>query len=147
MTADPVEIHALDTGAYGAAWARTGFAFEVWSAPNPSTAPVCRFYSAAFEKSTHVLSPYPDECAMLAANAAWRFEGYVFDVQLPLNRGDGHGACPPGTTILYRLFNNFEGGAPNHRYTDDPIVAERMVERGWTREGEGITGAFACLPR
>jgi hypothetical protein len=147
VTADPAEIHALDTGAYGGAWARTGFAFKVWSAPNPSTVRVCRFFSAAFAKGTHVYSPYPDECAMLAAHPAWRFEGDAFDVQLPLNGGSGHGACPPGTTILYRLFNNFEGGAPNHRYTDDPILAERMIERGWTREGESATGTFACIPR
>ena len=68
-------------------------------------------------------------------------------MQLPLNAGAGTGACPPGTTILYRLFNNLAGGAPNHRYTDDPILAERMVERGWTREGERETGVFACIPR
>jgi len=148
VTSDPVEIHALDTGAYGNVWARTGYAFKVWTAPNPSSAPVCRFFSAAFAKSTHVYSPYPDECAMLAANPAWHFEGDAFDVQLPLNAGAGTGACPPGTTILYRLFNNFESGAPNHRYTDDPILAERMVaERGWTREGERETGVFACIPR
>jgi YVTN family beta-propeller protein len=148
VTADPVEIHALDTGAFGNAWARTGFAFKVWSAPNPSTVPVCRYYSAAFERSTHVYSPYRDECAMLAAHPAWQAESYAFDVQLPLHAGAGHGSCPPGTTILFRLFNNFEGGAPNHRYTDDPILADRMVaERGWTREGESVTGAFACVPR
>ena len=148
VTADPVEIHALDTGAYGNAWARTGFAFKVWSAPDPSTVPVCRYFSAAFAKITHVYSPYRDECEMLAAHPAWRSEGYAFDVQLPLHAGSGRGACPPGTAVLYRLFNNFDGGAPNHRYTDDADLAERMVvERGWTREGEAVTGVFACVPR
>jgi len=60
--------------------------------------------------------------------------------------GTGNGRCPPGTASLYRLYNNFMGGAPNHRYTTSVPVVDQMIAAGWTFEGEAATRVFACVP-
>ncbi|HVE51222.1 MAG TPA: hypothetical protein VNG69_16595 [Casimicrobiaceae bacterium] len=38
------------------------------------------------------------------------------------------------------------GGAPNHRYTDNPVLLESMVSQGWSVEGDPTTNVFACMP-
>jgi hypothetical protein len=38
------------------------------------------------------------------------------------------------------------GGAPNHRFTTDVATFAQMQAAGWTFEGDGRTGAFACVP-
>ena len=43
---------------------------------------------------------------------------------------DAQGACPAGTTAVYRMYNNGQGAAPNHRYTTSLVDA-----RGDAREG------------
>jgi hypothetical protein len=50
---------------------------------------------------------------------------------------------PAGTIPLYRLYNNGQGGAPNHRYTVDPTVRAAMIARNWSPEATATT---ACLP-
>jgi hypothetical protein len=65
---------------------------------------------------------------------------------LYLGLPDAAGMCATGTVVLYRLYNNGLGGAPNHRYTTDPAVFAQMQALGWTFEGDGRTGAFACVP-
>ena len=57
------------------------------------------------------------------------------------------GTCPSGTTPLYRLYNNGQGGAPNHRYTIDPAVRTQMIAANWVPEGNGPDGVFACVPQ
>src|SRR5207253_2765255 len=74
--------------------------------------------------------------------SSWQYESIAFYLQLP----SAAGTCPAGTTVLYRLYNNGLGGAPNHRYTTDPAVFSEMQTLGWTVEGDGRTGAFACVP-
>ena len=51
-----------------------------------------------------------------------------------------------GTVPLYRLYNNGQGGAPNHRYTIDPAIRTQMIGQGWIPEGNGPDGVFACVP-
>jgi hypothetical protein len=48
--------------------------------------------------------------------------------------------------VLYRLYNNGMGGAPNHRYTTSLATFNQMRAAGWIFEGNGLTGAFACVP-
>ena len=48
---------------------------------------------------------------------------------------------------LYRLYNDGQGGAPNHRYTTSPTVRAAMMGRGWTPEGMGSLGVIACVPQ
>jgi hypothetical protein len=143
VTSNPDEITALDGGAFGGVWKRTGQTFNVWSGPTNGALPACRFFSVIFApRSSHFYTPYSDECASLKAGNAWQYEGVAFYVLLP----DANGNCPQGTTVLFRLYNNGMGGAPNHRFTIDLATFNQMRALGWTFEGDGRTGAYACVP-
>jgi len=75
------------------------------------------------------------------ANPAWQLEGVVFGLALPAPDG----SCASGTAPLYRLYNDGQGAAPNHRYTTQPGVRAQMMGRGWIAEGSGI-GVIGCVP-
>jgi hypothetical protein len=144
LTAFPEEIAALDGGAFGGAWQRTGETFNVWPLPIAGSAATCRFFTAIFApRSTHFYTPYVAECSAVKASQAWSDEGIAFYIA-PI---DANGLCPPGTVILYRLYNNGLGGAPNHRYTTSLAIFNAMIAMGWRFEGNGITKAFACVPQ
>jgi len=143
VTAFPDEIAALDAGAFGGVWKRTGLTFDVWSGPTAGASPTCRFFSTAFApKSSHFYTPFAAECASVQANSDWQFEGVSFFLQLP----DANGKCAPGTSELYRLYNNGMGAAPNHRYTASAATLDQTRAAGWSTEGNGVTGVFACVP-
>jgi hypothetical protein len=76
------------------------------------------------------------------SNTDWQYEAVAFHVQLP----DVNGRCPSETVTLFRLYNNGMGGAPNHRYTTNPVTFAQMIAAGWLFEGHGETHAFACVP-
>jgi hypothetical protein len=144
-TSFPDEIAALDGGAFGGAWKRTGQTFKVWpSASNASAAPTCRFFSTIFApKSSHFYTPFAAECAGLKAGQAWQFESIAFYIQL----ADVDGLCGAGTIPLYRAYNDGMGGAPNHRYTTSLTILNQMLAAGWVFEGNGNTKVFACVPQ
>jgi hypothetical protein len=144
-TAFPNEIAALDGGAFGGVWKRTGQSFNVWpSAANGSAVPTCRFFSTAFApKSSHFYTPFDTECDALKQNPAWEFESIAFYIAL----ADANGNCPAGTVPLYRAYNNGMGGAPNHRYTTSLDILNQMIAAGWQFEGNGINKVFACVPQ
>jgi uncharacterized protein DUF5648 len=144
-TSFPAEIAALDAGAFGGAWKRTGETFDVWpSQINAIALPTCRFFSTAFDpKSSHFYTLFADECTSLKNGTAWQFEAIAFYLARP----DANGFCPPGTVPLYRLYNNGMGGAPNHRYTTSLVTFNQMLAAGWQFEGNGITKVFACVPQ
>jgi hypothetical protein len=75
--------------------------------------------------------------------AGWQFEAYVFNVISP---AVSDGSCPAGTIPVYRLYNNGQGGAPNHRFTTDFTVRQQMLARGYLAEGYGI-GVSMCAPQ
>ena len=143
-TAFPTEIAALDGGAFGGVWQRTGQTFNVWPQSNPAASPTCRFFSTAFApKSSHFYTPFAAECATLMTNTSWQYEAIAFYIQL----ADANGLCAAGTVPLYRLYNNGMGGAPNHRYTTDLSIFNQMLAAGWLFEGNGNTKVFACVPQ
>lgn len=143
-TSFPDEIAVLDGGAFGGVWKRTGQTFNVWSQPVSGASATCRFFSTAFApKSSHFYTPFASECATVKNNPDWQFEAIAFYLQLP----DASGTCPMGTTVLYRLYNNGMGGAPNHRYTTSLTIFNQMQAVGWIFEGNGLTRAFACVPQ
>ena len=145
LTADGHEIHDLDTNP-ASGWSRTGKSFAVWDENDGSLAPTCRFWSdqSFAPKSSHVYTPYADECALLKVGATWKFERNAFMLRLP---AQATGECDDDARPLYRAYNNAMGGAPNHRYTVDVAVVDEMVALGWTAEGAAGTRVFACLPR
>jgi len=138
------EIAALDGGAFGGAWKRTGETFKVWSsASTPAAVPTCRFFSTAFSpRSSHFYTPFENECAIRKADPGWHFEAIAFYVQLT----DANGFCPAGTIPLYRVYNNGMGGAPNHRYTTSRATRDLMLMLAWSAEGNGPDIIFACVP-
>ena len=145
VTAIPAEIAALDGGAFGGVWQRTGQQFNVYSTAGApaGAATVWRFFSTTFApKSSHFYTGIVAEYNSLLANPNWQLEGPVFNTSLPA----ADGSCPAGSIPIYRLYNNNMGGAPNHRFTTDLGVREQMISAGWAPEGFGI-GVTFCSPQ
>jgi photosystem II stability/assembly factor-like uncharacterized protein len=143
ITSSPVEISALDNGTFPG-WVRTGLQFNAYGAPNENSAPVCRFFSTAFApKSTHFYTPFFAECAIRQADPSWLLESSAaFYVAVPA----GDGSCAAGLTPVYRLYNNGQGAAPNHRYTTDFTMRAQMIAQGWVPEGFGPDAVQMCSP-
>ncbi len=148
ITAAPAEIAALDAGPPDG-WVRTGSTFPVYDLPAagqnplPGTTPVCRFYLPPPFGDSHYYSASPDECAAVRA----KFPGFTFEspdvfyVVLPDTLA---GVCPPGTAIVYRLWN--QRADTNHRYTTNVILVQQTLARGYVLEGYGLTSASMCAP-
>ena len=139
------EITKLGNGTF-TGWSRTGRSFNVYpstSAPTESV-PVCRFFSTSFAaKSSHFYTPAASECAIVKSNPDWLYEGDVFNV-MPAVLADG--SCPANALAVYRLYNNGQGAAPNHRYTTDAAIRMQMIAQGWIPEGYGPLGVIMCSP-
>ena len=136
------EMRKLDDGTF-AGWQRTGESFAALPVAATGALDVCRFFSTTFApKSSHFYTPIPSECQSLKGGQVWGYEGLVFALQLP----DNAGRCPPGTAALFRLYNNGQGGAPNHRYTVSEAERAAQAAQGWIGEGTGTPPVFACVP-
>ena len=147
VTALPDEIAALDAGAFGSVWTRTGQQFNVYALEGApaSSSTVWRFFSTMFDpKSSHVYTANEAEYDALVSGAiaGWQLEGPVFSAPLPAHNG----MCPGGTIPVYRLYNNGMGGAPNHRLITDANEFAQMLADGWIPEGQGIGVGF-CSPQ
>jgi hypothetical protein len=110
ITADRVEAAAIDGGAAGPGWSRTGFNF---SAGGPT--PVCRFYgSIAPGPNSHFYTALPDECAALKQlQAARRRHAEAVELREPrFHDGRRAAPCPAATTPVYRAYNDgFRAGS------------------------------------
>ena len=137
MTADADEIAGLDAGAYNFAFVRTGRVFNAYAAPGAGTVPVCRFFTLTFApKSSHFYTADPVECEGLKSNPNWQYEKIAFHIAVP---GGGGGACPIGTSPIYRMYNNGQTGAPNHRFASDfSIYQDFTTTKNWWPEGTGF---------
>jgi hypothetical protein len=143
ITSNPVEISKLDNEG-SAGWTRTGLQFNAYAAPNGNAAPVCRFFSTAFApKSSHFYSLFPAECATVEASGKWLLENSAA-FYIAVTGEDG--SCAAGLTPVYRLYNNGQGAAPNHRYTTDFTVRAQMLAQGWVPEGFGSDVVEMCSP-
>ncbi len=142
-SADEVETRVLQDGLFGNAWNRTYQFWRVWTDAGAGRLEVCRFFSATFApKSSHFFTPNAPECAALRAAGVWVYEGTVYLMGQP----DLAGNCPAGTEKLYRLYNNGQGAAPNHRLTPDSATRDQMKLAGWIPEGYGADVVSACTP-
>ena len=132
MTADPAEIAALDAGAYGGVFVRTGQEFLARDGPAPDTVPVCRFFTVAFApKSSHFYTADPVECEGVKLNPNWAYEKIAFYIDVPVA-----GACDVGDVPVYRMYNDGMTGAPNHRFTTSLAIYNQFTTTmGWTGEG------------
>lgn len=132
MTADADEIAGLDGGAYGGVFERTGAIFYARDGPVNHYADVCRFFTVSYAPlGSHFYTADADECAGVKLNPNWQYEKVAFYIRVPVA-----GACQPGQTPIYRMFNNGMTGAPNHRFTTSLDVYNDFVNnRGWAGEG------------
>ena len=143
MTTGTLEVTALDVGAVNG-WVRTGYQFKAYALGMPGSATVCRFFSASFApKSSHFYTDLSYECELAKTYPAWQFEGEVFSI--PGAAPDG--TCAAGTVPVFRLYNNGQSGAPNHRYVTVPAVRDEMLASGWIQEGNMPGLAFMCAPQ
>ena len=145
VTAAPAEIAALDGGAFGGAWKRTGQQFNVYTLAGApaSSSTVYRFFSTIFDpSSSHFYTANVAEYNALVSGVGWQLEGPVFSTPQPATDG----SCPAGSIPIYRMYNNGMGGAPNHRFTTDINVRAIMLAAGWIPEGQGIGVGF-CSPQ
>ncbi len=142
ITGIPDEITKLDNGTF-VGWARTGLSFKSYPLGTADSNTVCRFFSTSFApRSSHFYTPFATECAIVKTNPDWQFEGDVFNIPIPAIDG----SCDAGTVPVYRLYNDGQGAAPNHRYTTDFSVRAQMIARGWIPEGFGDIGVIMCAP-
>jgi hypothetical protein len=142
ITASPIEIAALDASPPGG-WLRTGASFPVYQTQIAGANPVCRFYLPPEFGDSHYYSASPDECAAVRAKyPGFNYEAPdVFYVPLPDTLT---GVCPPGTAIVYRLWN--QRADTNHRYTTSVTLVQQTLARGSVLEGYGLTSAAMCAP-
>ena len=82
-------------------------------------------------------------CALAKTYPAWTFEGEVLSLPSPAPAG----TCSAGTVSIYRVYNNGQGGAPNHRYTSMTTPCDQMIANGWVLEGNFPGLAFMCAPQ
>ena len=142
VTDIPDEIAKLDDGTF-AGWSRTGESWNAYADTPVGSAAVCRFFSTAFGlRSSHFYTSDVGECERVRQNADWQFEGQVFGVLAPGPSGN----CPTGTQPVYRVYNDGQGSAPNHRYTTSSATRGAMLAKGWIAEGYGAAGVIMCAP-
>ena len=128
LTASTAEIAALDGGAFGGAWQRTGQSFNVGG-----TTAVCRFYGMPPRgPDSHFFTADPAECAFVMTQfSAWTFEGHTFAVTPAVG-----GQCPAGMLPVNRFYNNpTTAAAINHRFTVTQQAFDQTLAMGWINEG------------
>lgn len=135
ITADPNEAAAIDGGAAGPGWSRTG---QTWKSGGPNR--VCRFYGSPDTNpatgsragpNSHFYTIEAAECAAVRLDPGWRFESYDFN-GWPTSAG----SCPTGTVAVKRVYNNrFAQNDSNHRYVTNDVLYAQMISQNWNGEG------------
>lgn len=133
-------------------WVRTGEQFRADAAgqylvlDNTSVFPVCRLFNDNYAgTSTHFYALQNGGCQeTLDDFPDWTLETPELFDALYINP-DGTCPQPRFDLVVYRLFNNGMGGAPNHRYATKYSVVQTMVAKGWVSEGDG-GGGVMCIP-
>lgn len=130
-TASAEEAAAIDRGAAGPNWIRTGDNFYAYTAGSASPgSDVCRFYTSG--ANSHFYTAFASECASLKSpSSGWTYEGLSFRIPLPSGPG-----CAAGTLPVYRLYNNrYAYNDSNHRFTTVYGNIAALQAQGWTYEG------------
>lgn len=133
-TAYADEAVAIDGGAAGPGWVRTGDNFVGYFPGSTSPgADVCRFYTHG--ANSHFYTVEVAECTSLKdPSSGWDFEGLAFRIVKPTSN-----SCPDGTVPVHRLYNNrFMFTDSNHRFTTKQENIAPMQADGWLYEGIGF---------
>ena len=135
ISANPADWALLDQYA-NIGWKRTGVTFSAFAQGQDAAAlPVCRFFAPSV--ASHFFSVNKTDCDTLAATAGFVNEGIAWYALPPSS-----GSCAPGTTNLYRTFNNGSNGPANHRYFTDYSFYQSYASKGYALEGLTM-----CLPQ
>jgi hypothetical protein len=131
------EIAAIEAGAVGPDWQRTGEGFEVVVSPGcpfDVDTPVYRFAGIPnVGPSSHFFTRDRAECYVVDKSGRWSFEGLPFWAA-PVA---ADGTCPqPNLVPLLRVWRPF--GDSNHRFTTERAVVDAMVAKGWVDEGAAM---------
>jgi alpha-tubulin suppressor-like RCC1 family protein len=153
MTADADEAAAIDNGAAGAGWTRTGETFKTGG-----SSPVCRFYgSQSPGPNAHFYTVAAAECQTLKdiqfsaldprrlTVKSWNFESLDFVSITPVCYvAEGCGQCPQNTVPVYRAYNDgfARGVDSNHRLSSSQVAIAQVVARGWIKEGVVMCARF-----
>jgi len=131
----------LDAGNTPTRWERTGQTFHAYTSAQAGTSPVCRYYIPPAKGDSHFFGRGTAECdATGQNNPTFVLEEPAFmHLFLPVA-----GACPAGTTPIYRVFSNRADA--NHRYMTERAVRDYMVGVGWLAEGDGADLIVMCAP-
>jgi hypothetical protein len=92
--------------------------------------------------NTHFYSMFESECSAIFDlwPGYWMLESQdVFEIYAPHPET---GDCLPGTTPVYRLYDNRPDA--NHRYTTSIQTVQDMVSKGWIPEGYGQRSVGMC---
>ena len=134
LTAVPQEADAIDKGAVGPGWIRTGFTFRAYAADVDAkeALPVCRFFGTpGLGPDAHFFTADTAECGLVKANMRWLYEGIAFRALVPTT-----GSCPPGSAAVVRFYSpGLTVSASRHRYVRDVAEIARMRSAGWIEEG------------
>jgi hypothetical protein len=101
-----------------------------------TTTPVIEYYNSSL--GHFFITADTDEMAKLDSGSA-----AVFYIAIPA----GDGSCAAGLMPVYRLYNDGQGGVPNHRYTTDVSVRAQAIKDGWVPEGFGPDVVQMCAPQ
>ncbi len=134
LTVDPTEMAAIDAGAAGPGWIRTGFGFAAYSTLGlcGDCVPVSRFYGTpGLGPNSHFYTADVAESEGLKRlGSGWSFERLEFAISPPQGS-----ACAAGVPV-YRLYNNrWMFNDSNHRYVTSASERAAMQAQGWIDEG------------
>ncbi|MEO7760826.1 MAG: peptidoglycan DD-metalloendopeptidase family protein [Casimicrobiaceae bacterium] len=145
-TANPAEAAAVDSGASGADWLRTGddFVALAGTASRYGANAVCRFYGSILPgPNSHFYTGSMDECSALnqlqsqlpSSAPRWNYEEVSFSAFAPIN-----GVCPQQAPHpIYRLYDNrFAQNDSNHRYASRSSAYYQQAGAGWLKEGVAL---------
>jgi hypothetical protein len=139
----PEEAAAIDAGAAGPRWTRTGLSFVV---REPTSSPIARYVRRFYGSispgpNSHFFTMDSEEGKAIERISAatptdqprWNSEGISFSA-FPVMAG---GACAAYQVPVWRAYNGgfARGLESNHRFSTDKSVIDGMVSRGWISEG------------
>lgn len=128
-----------------ASFERTGMSFQAVAASGaPASATrICRFYINTVTPfaNTHFYGREGIDCEPIRSLnlAGFSWEDYDFALQQPVS-----GACPPGTTTIYRSFRAAATGkTANHRYSTSAESYISMANSGYKGEQDAFCATAA----
>ena len=133
------EIAAVERGAAGQGWTRTGMSFNTITnpgcpVPDPGKfGPVYRFYGGQQTggPNSHFMTISRQECHAVKSDSRWGFESTPFWASTPVAS-----TCASKKKPLYRAYNDrWRENDSNHRFSTEPGVIQQMVQQGWIDEG------------